>query len=53
MSRRHAVRLILAVVLILAGTALLGSGTYQIAGTAGLLVQSGLTLILIGCLLPW
>lgn len=50
---RHNARLVLAVVLIVAGLALLGTGAHMVAGTAGLLIVCGLALIVLGAVLPW
>lgn len=52
MTRRYA-RLIIAVILITAGLALLSAGAYFVAGSAGLLIVSGVALIVVGAVLPW
>jgi hypothetical protein len=52
-NRRGMLRLVLAVVLIVAGLVLLGTGLYWLAGTAGLVVLAGLVMIVAGALLPW
>ena len=50
---RRIVRLVLAVILVVVGLVLMGAGMSSLAGTAGLLIEAGLVLIILGAVIRW